>query len=106
MIYDYNHYNDPKKGNKHIYAYGESYSSMEYCGFIHADTKRQAQTVLNAHNRKWDDYGCVLLDYTEEQCKAEIERRAKKRKGWNSYVYSNNTTRKNDGLQGFKAGRN
>lgn len=40
MIYDYNHYNDPKKGNKHIYAYGESYSSMEYCGFIHADTKR------------------------------------------------------------------
>lgn len=20
MIYDYNHYNDPKKGNKHIYA--------------------------------------------------------------------------------------
>lgn len=52
---------------------------MEYCGFIHADTKRQAQTVLNAHNRKWDDYGCVLLDYTEEQCKAEIERRAKKK---------------------------
>ena len=25
MIYDYNHYNDPKKGNKHIYAFGERY---------------------------------------------------------------------------------
>lgn len=22
MIYDYNHYNDPTKGNKHIYPYG------------------------------------------------------------------------------------
>ena len=53
MIYDYNHYNDPKKGNKHIYAFGERYESIEYCGFIHADTKKQAQTVLNAHNRKW-----------------------------------------------------
>lgn len=42
MIYDYNHYNDPKKGNKHIYAFGERYESIEYCGFIHADTKRQA----------------------------------------------------------------
>jgi hypothetical protein len=79
MIYDYNHYNDPKKGNKHIYAFGECYESIEYCGFIHADTKRQAQTVLDAHNRKWDDYGCILLDYTEEECKAEIERRAKKK---------------------------
>ena len=25
MIYDYNHYNDPKRGNKHIYAFGERY---------------------------------------------------------------------------------
>lgn len=79
MIYDYNHYNNPSKGNKHIYAFGERYESIEYCGFIHADTKRQAQAVLNAHNRKWDDYGCILLDYTEEECKAEIERRAKKK---------------------------
>ena len=46
MIYDYNHYNDPKKGNKHIYAYGEPYSSIEYCGFIHADTKGRHKLYL------------------------------------------------------------
>ena len=47
--------------------------------FIHVDTIRKALTVLNAHNRKWDDYGCILLDYTEEECKTEIERRAEKK---------------------------
>ena len=51
MIYDYNHYNSPEKGNKHIYAYGKPYDSIEYIGFIYADTKAQAKTVLNAHNR-------------------------------------------------------
>ena len=95
MIYDYNHYNDPKKGNKHIYAFGECYESIEYCGFIHADTKRQAQTVLDAHNRKWDDYGCILLQRKNVRQRLSGERKRKERK---SYVYSNNTTRKNDGL--------
>lgn len=50
-MYDYNHYNDPAKGNKHIYAYGDKYESLEFCGFIHADNAGQAATVLNAHNR-------------------------------------------------------
>lgn len=54
MIYDYNHYNDPKKRN-------------------------------NVRQRLSGE---------------------RKRKEGKSYVYSNNTTRKNDGLQGFKAGRN
>ena len=48
MIYDYNHYNDPKKGNKHIYAYGESYSSIGVLRVYTRRYKRQAQTVLNA----------------------------------------------------------
>lgn len=46
MIYDYNHYNDPKRGNKHIYAFGERYESIEYCGFIHADTKDRLKLYL------------------------------------------------------------
>ena len=75
MIYDYNHYNSPEKGNKHIYAYGAKYESLQDCGFIEADNKRQAQTVLNAHNKAWDDYNSILLDYTETECLAEIARR-------------------------------
>lgn len=77
MIYDYNHYNSPEKGNKHVYAYGQKYESLQDCGFIEADNKRQAQTVLNAHNKAWDDYSNILLDYTEAECKTEIERRTK-----------------------------
>ena len=76
-MYDYNHYNSPEKGNKHIYAYGERYSTISYCGFIHADNRVQAQTVLNAHNKAWNDYSCIILDeYTEQQCRAEYNRRA------------------------------
>nr|DAF88451.1 MAG TPA: hypothetical protein [Siphoviridae sp. ctdHi7] len=75
MIYDYNHYNDPAKGNKHIYAYGGRGESIEFCGFIHADNRTQAQTVLNAHNRAWNDYENILLDYDERTCRAELQRR-------------------------------
>ena len=80
MIYDYNHYNDPAKGNKHIYAYGSRYQSIEHCGFIHADNRAQAQTVLNAHNKAWNDYECILLDYDEQTCRAEYQRREAKQK--------------------------
>lgn len=75
MIYDYNHYNDPAKGNKHIYAYGGLGQSIEFCGFIHADSRAQAQTVLSEHNRAWNDYENILLDYDERTCKAELQRR-------------------------------
>lgn len=74
-MYDYNHYNNPEKGNKHIYAYGEKYESLGYCGFIHANNRTQAQTVLNAHNKAWNDYSCVLFDYSEAECRAEYNRR-------------------------------
>lgn len=77
MIYDYNHYNSPEKGNKHIYAYGAPYDSIDYIGFIFADTRAQAKTVLNAHNRAWDDFSSVLLNFSEEEIKQEYERRTK-----------------------------
>lgn len=73
-MYDYNNYNSPEKGNKHIYAYGAEYESLNFCGFIRADNKRQAMTVLRAHNRAWNDNN-VLLDYTEAECNAEYNRR-------------------------------
>lgn len=79
MIYDYNQYNSPEKGNKHIYAYGEPWDSIEYIGFIYADTKAQAKTVLNAHNRAWDDYN-VLLNFSEDEIRAEYARREKEYK--------------------------
>lgn len=75
-MYDYNYYNDPAKGNKHIYAYGDKYESLEFCGFIHADNAGQAATVLNAHNRAWGDNN-IFLNYTEQQCRAEYNRRMK-----------------------------
>lgn len=75
MIYDYNHYNDPVRGNKHIYAYGRMGESIRWCGFIEADNKTQAKATLNAHNKAWDDYDSVLLDYSETECRAEMERR-------------------------------
>lgn len=78
-MYDYNHYNDPAEGNKHIYAYGEKYETIEFCGFIHADNIRQAQTVLNAHNRAWNDYSNMLLEYSEKECIAELERRKREK---------------------------
>lgn len=73
-MYDYHHYNSPKKGNRHIYAYGEKYDSLAYCGFIHADNRRQAQTVLNAHNQAWGDDN-ILLQYSEAECRTEMARR-------------------------------
>lgn len=78
MIYDYYHYNSPEKGNKHIYAYGWDGASLSSCGFIEANTRAQAQTVLNANNRTWDA-DCVLLDYSEEQIRAEMEQRKARR---------------------------
>lgn len=76
MIYDYNHYNSPDKGNRHMYAYGKPYDSIEYIGFIYADTKVQAKTVLNAHNRAWNDCD-FLLDFSEVELRAEYARRKK-----------------------------
>lgn len=77
-MYDYYHYNDPyTKGNKHIYAYGEEYESLEFCGFIYADTKSQAQKVLEANNKAWCS-DCILLDYTEKEVKEELKRREEK----------------------------
>ncbi len=75
-MYDYNHYNSPEKGNKHIYAYGDKYSSIQFCGFIHADNRKQAQTVLKAHNRAWGDDN-ILLQYSDAECRAEMARREK-----------------------------
>lgn len=80
MPYDYNHYNSPEKGNKHIYAYGGRYQSIEHCGFIHADNRAQAQAVLNAHNKAWNDYESILLDYDERTCRAEYQRREAEQK--------------------------
>ena len=73
-MYDYNHWNDPKIGNKHVYAYGERYESLSACGFIHADNIEQAKTILYAHNNSWGDEN-ILLPYSESECRAEIERR-------------------------------
>lgn len=73
-MYDYDHYNSPEKGNKHIYAYGEKCTSLKFCGFIYADNNTQAQTVLNAHNRAWGDDN-ILLPYSETECRTEIARR-------------------------------
>lgn len=76
-MYDYNHYNSPEKGNKNIYAYGEKHSTIEHCGFIHADNRVQAQAVLNAHNKAWNDFDSILLDeYSVEMCRREYKRRA------------------------------
>lgn len=73
--YDYNHYNAPEIGNKHVYAYGSgNYTPLSWCGFIYADNKTQAKKVLRAHDRAWHDNN-MLLNYTEEHIYAEIERR-------------------------------
>lgn len=74
MIYDYNHYNDPAKGNKHIYPYGVQFESLEFCGFIYADNINQAKIVLTAYNNAWNE-DCSLLDYLEEDCREELKRR-------------------------------
>ena len=75
--YDYYNYNDPAKGNKHIYAFGTRYESIKSCGFIHADNLTQARATLKAHNNAWQDYNNYLLDYSEDECITEIARREK-----------------------------
>lgn len=78
-MYDYTHYNSPEQGNKHIYPFGERYDGLDYCGFIQADNKKQALTVLRAYNRVWN-VKCILLDYAEEECRTEYRRREEKYK--------------------------
>lgn len=74
MIFDYYNFNSPEKGNENIFAYGDEFESITSCGFIHADTKTQAQIVLKANNKVWKS-DCKLKHFTTEECKKEIERR-------------------------------
>lgn len=74
MCYSCNSYNPPEVGNKNVYAYGEKYESLSHCGFIHANTKAQAEQCCRIGNEQWGEDN-VILDYTKEECEQEIERR-------------------------------
>ena len=75
-MYDFYNYNDPlTKCNKHVYAYGEDENvDLTNAGIIHADNKKQAQTVLNANNRAWIQDN-ILLDVKESDIIKEYEKR-------------------------------
>lgn len=79
MIYDYYHYNSPEIGNKHLFAYGWNGAPLSSCGIIEANTRAQAQTVLNENNRAWDADN-ILLDYSDDEIRAELEQRKARRK--------------------------
>lgn len=78
MPYSCQMYNPPEVGNANIYAYGTYHCfPIEFCGFIYADTRPQAEAVLQLHNDKWGDYDNVLQPYGTDVCRDEIERRAR-----------------------------
>lgn len=48
---------------------------MEIVKGATVNTMQVVALSLNAHNKAWDDYDSVLLDYSETECRAEMERR-------------------------------